>query len=395
MKLFSLSLACVCVVIVVGTGMGHASKKKLTAPSMPAAYHNNQGAMYLTQGELQKAEFELKTAIELSPNYAEAYSNLGLVYKKENRLDDALAVFSKAVQINPGYASVYNHMGATYLAQQKYNDAIKAIRKAIDKDRGFADAYYNMGLAYLGLYAQSGYKDFGKRDQAEMLLKRATEINPKLIDVHITLAQLYLDKGDTEKALIRQKLALELEPSSFEAWNKMGKIYDQVGDKEKAKAAYAQAKTLKEAPQKMAAAQAETAATTEFQTGVQIMTQGEKALDAKNTASAKQYFMEAASHFQAAISANPKLWDARYNLGLSLFQSGDSDGGIKIWKELLKQNPSYLRAMYNIGMVSWRNGKVNEAKPYLCKFIKLGATSYANEIQALQSELAKNNVVCP
>ncbi len=373
----------------------NASKKQPTAPSLPAAYHNNQGALYLTQGDLQRAEFELKTAVELSPDYAEAYSNLGLVYKRGNRLDEALASFTKAAQCNPNYASAYNHIGSVYLAQQKYDDAIKATRKAIDKDRAFADAFYNLGLAYLGLYAQSGYKDIGKRDQAEMLLKRATEINPKLPDVHATLAQLYLDKGDIEKAVIRQRLAVELDPGNVETWKKMGEIYDRAGDKEKSKASFARAKELKEAPQKMATAQATTAAAAEFQAATQLMEQGEKALQDKNTVSAKKFFVDAAARYQAAIKTDPKFWDAYYNRGLALFQGGDTPGALKVWGGLLRKRPDYTRALYNMGMVNWRNGNINEARPHLCKFLQTAKGEFSAEAKALQAEMAKNSVVCP
>lgn len=389
----SVVILLLCCVIALPTA--HASKKQPTAPSLPAAYHNNQGAVYLSKGALQQAEFEFKTAIELSPDYAEAYSNLGLVYKHENRLDEALANFTKATQCNPNYASAYNHIGAVYLAQQKYDDAIKATRKAIDKDRAFADAFYNLGLAYLGLYAQSGYKDTGKRNEAEALFKRATEINPRLPDVHATLAQLYLDKGDTEKAIIRQRLAVELDPGNLESWKKMGAIYERAGDKEKSKASFDRAKDLKEAPQKLAAEQSATAAAGEFQTGTQLMEQGEKALKDKNTSNAQKYFSEASAHYQAAIKADPKLWDAYYNWGLALFQSGDTPSAIKVWKDLLKQNPDYTRAIYNLGMVNWKNGNVAEGKPYLCKFLKIAKSDYAKEAQALQAEMAKNNMVCP
>ncbi len=372
-----------------------ASKKKPTAPSLPAAYHNNQGAVLLVRGELQKAEFELKTAIELSPDYAEAYSNLGLVYKQEKRYDEALANFTKATQLKPDYASAYNHIGTVYIAQQKYDDAIKAIRTAIAKNRTFADAYYDLGLAYLGLYSDSGYKDTGKRDQAEILFKRATEINPRLVDVHAALAQLYLDKGDIEKATIRQSLVLELNPASVESWKKMGEIYERTGDKEKAQLSFAHAKEIQEAPQKAAQADATTVATTEFTAGTQLMEQGDKALQNRNTANAKKYFTDAIPHFQAALQANPKLFDAQYNLGLALFQTGDSDGALKTWKSLLSQSPDYMRATYNVGMVNWRNGKIKEAIPYLCKFLQKGSKDFSNEVKSLTAEMAKNNMVCP
>lgn len=368
--------------------------KKPTAPTLPAAFHNNQGVLYLTHDELQKAEFELKTAIELSPNYAEAYNNLGLVYKRMNRLDDALANFQKATQLNSRYASAYNDMGAVYIAQKKYGNAIKIIHTALKKEPSFADAYYNLGVAYLGLYNESNHQDVGKRDQAEILLKKATEINPKLLDVHTTLADLYLDKGDYEKAIIRQRVAVEQNPNDAELWHKLGVIYQRAGDKSKAKASFDEAKHIKDAPQAQAAAQQQSAAEAVFATGVAYMEQGDKALAAKNTANAKKYFSEAIVQLQAAVAAKPDLWDARYNLGLAQFQTGNTDAALKTWDDLLKKKPDYLRAVYNVGMVNWRNGKVDTAKPYLCKFIASSNIEFSTEIEALKAEMAKNHVDC-
>lgn len=374
----------------------HAKKKTATAPTLPAAFHNNQGASYLTKGMLPEAEFEFKTAIELSPTYSDAYNNLGLVYKQLNRYDEALANFNKAIQYDPNYASAYNHLGATYLAQQKYNEALKALRQALDKDPAFADAYYNMGLVYLGLYRQSGGKDTSKLDQTEMLMKKATEINPKLIDCHRTLAELYAERGQYEKAAIRYRVALELNPTIISNWQALGQAYDNLGDAVKAKACRDEAKLIGEASKQAKIKVSDTTAAEEqYRLGTQLMEQAEKYLQDKNDKDAKRLFKEAADHLEAATTQNPKKIEARYNWGLALFQSGDTDAALQVWKKLLSLRPDYPRALYNVGMINWRKGNTTDGKVSLCRFIKVGQKEFATEVRSVQAELQKNNTSCP
>ncbi len=53
-----------------------------TAKTSPSSHqnHNNLGDLYARRGEYEKAVEEFKKAIELKPDYGDAYHNLANVY---------------------------------------------------------------------------------------------------------------------------------------------------------------------------------------------------------------------------------------------------------------------------------------------------------------------------
>ena len=59
-----------------------------------ARAHNYRGYIYHTQGDLDRAIEDFNSAIELHPNYADAYYNRGIVYGRKNILDCAIKDFS-------------------------------------------------------------------------------------------------------------------------------------------------------------------------------------------------------------------------------------------------------------------------------------------------------------
>ena len=61
--------------------------------------------------EYDKAiSFYLK-AIELKPDYAEAYYNLGLAYKNQGNLTKAIESYKKAIEVDPDHADAYINLG--------------------------------------------------------------------------------------------------------------------------------------------------------------------------------------------------------------------------------------------------------------------------------------------
>ena len=96
-------------------------------------------------------------AAELNPDYVFAFYTLGIIYAdRDEQYEKAIKCFEKVIKLNPDYAKAYNNMGLAYAEwDEQYDEAIKCFEKAIELEPDFADAYHNLGNAYL----IQGYKD--------------------------------------------------------------------------------------------------------------------------------------------------------------------------------------------------------------------------------------------
>jgi len=72
------------------------------------------------------------TAIDLSPNYSEAYFNLGAVHYKLGAFKKAEEAFLKAIEIQPEYGRAHYSLGFLYFDQKKYDLAKLHAEKAAE-----------------------------------------------------------------------------------------------------------------------------------------------------------------------------------------------------------------------------------------------------------------------
>lgn len=110
-------------------------------------------------------------------------NKLGIVFLKRNLFDEAIWEFRKAIEIDPEFIEAYNNLGYTLLKQQLYEEAIDAFAKGIKKDGDYADLHHNLGCAYLSI---------NKYGEAIRELNRAIEINEDYIAAILNLCLVYL-----------------------------------------------------------------------------------------------------------------------------------------------------------------------------------------------------------
>ena len=107
-------------------------------------------------------------AIELNPNYADAYLHRGVAKRKTIEFikkhprgyKGIIQDYNKAIELNPNYAMAYSYRGDAKSNLQDYRGAIQDLNKAIELDPNLADAYFNRGIAKISL----GQKDNGCLD---------------------------------------------------------------------------------------------------------------------------------------------------------------------------------------------------------------------------------------
>ena len=105
--------------------------------------HNNMGDVYARNGELEKASEEFKKAIEINPNYGDAYHNLANTYTSLGQTDLAIENYQKALSINPNIWQSHQNLASIYYSIGNYQKAYDEISKAIEINPGSQDLQKN------------------------------------------------------------------------------------------------------------------------------------------------------------------------------------------------------------------------------------------------------------
>ena len=90
-----------------------------------AEVHYNIGHRHWLVGKNEEAVTELKKAIELDPNYVDAYIDLAVAHCQLGKHRDAISYCNKALQLKPDTAYVYEILaGASYYIGQEQDAEI-------------------------------------------------------------------------------------------------------------------------------------------------------------------------------------------------------------------------------------------------------------------------------
>ena len=140
-----------------------------------------------------RAVKHLQKAIEIDPEYMEAYNNLGARYLHLNRVEQALECFEKALKLDPGAPEPAANAAMSLLRLKRLEEAEKAAARAleIDQQSPLASLVRGTALAALGR----------EPDEAVRLLDRAADRYPV---ARLTAARVLAQSGDKQNA--RQKI---------------------------------------------------------------------------------------------------------------------------------------------------------------------------------------------
>lgn len=148
-------------------------------PDFAEAY-NNRGNAYQRKGDFDSAINDYNSALKLQPDYAEAYNNRGNTYLEKGDFDQTIQDYTEAIQLKPDYAGAYDNRGVAHWRKGNFNQAITDHTQAIQLAPNHANAYRNRGEAWLYLR---------KWEKAKIDLTTARELDMDII------AQFYRSFG--------------------------------------------------------------------------------------------------------------------------------------------------------------------------------------------------------
>jgi tetratricopeptide (TPR) repeat protein len=155
------------------------------------------------EGNLDGAIAGYTRAIELNPNYTEAYNNRGNLKGAREDHDGAIADYDRAIQLDPTHTISYNNRGVQRQEKHDWDGAIADFNHAIELDPKYAKAYYNRGNVK---------GDKGDHDGAITDYDRAIELDPKYAYSYNNRGNAKKAKGDFDGAIADFTHAIELAP---------------------------------------------------------------------------------------------------------------------------------------------------------------------------------------
>ncbi len=255
--------------------------------------YGNLGAIYLIQGDTEKATELLEKALKLSPKYTEAHNNMGLIKQREGNLESAVEAYTKAISINPGYAEAHINLGNVFQEQDLLPSAISSYKKAISLKPYHPDAYNNLGHAL---------KEQGEITAAIASYQKALELKPNYAEAHHNMGLAHIAQGDVTAAISSYQEALKFRNNYPEAHINMGNAFQEKGDTKAAIASYQKALELKDNYQ-------------------------EAHINLGNAFQEQGHITAALASHQKALSLKPNNPDALWNIAMTMLLDYDYKNG--------------------------------------------------------------------
>lgn len=190
----------------------------------PVDYYGRGTDLYY-KGQYDLALKAFEKAIELKPDFAEAWNNKGILLGKLDRDGEALSAFEKAIDLKPDYAEAWLNRGVSLDSLGRLDEALKSYDRAIEIKPDAAETWSNKGVTLYNLKRQA---------EAVKSYERAIELKPDLAEAWnnkgISLGKL----GQYEEALKAINRAIEIKPDYAGGLFNKACVYSMQGDKKNA-----------------------------------------------------------------------------------------------------------------------------------------------------------------
>lgn len=142
----------------------------------------DEANIYYKAGDNAKFKERLEEAIRLNPTEPTLYYNVGVMNMDQKNIDEAIKNFEKAIELKPDYADAYNNIGAAII--EKAAPIIEEMNKS---------------LADFKKYDKLQVQQFDIYKKSLPYYEKAYELNPSSINIVQTLMGLYENLEMTDK----------------------------------------------------------------------------------------------------------------------------------------------------------------------------------------------------
>ena len=223
--------------------------------------------------------------LEFGIDLDKIYYELGHLYLNKSDKIHAVTAFKLAQEMNPENPYYNNSLAYAYIKAELYDDAIEYYQHAIKLN---PDAEWTSIVCHaLGAIYAEIKNNF---EAAEATFNAGMVLDPKNVDIQLSLGDLYMSQGDLDKAIKTYCDAISVEPENYLTYAKTGLALWE-----------------------------------------------------------KDYLEEAVVAFHKSIELNPDFEIAQNNLGVVYLDGlGDPKESVEYFKNAININPNYTLAYFNL-----------------------------------------------
>jgi TPR repeat protein len=268
------------------------------------AYYYGEG---VPKDEAEAVKWCMKAAEQSN---IDALNFMGLELRKKHKLTESAIYFNKALSINPIYWQAIFNLGLVMEEQGNLDQAIDFYERALQYDNSLqtlnslANARNNRGL---------GFRAKEQLQAAEADFRRVIYCLPSYWQAHFNLGLILEQSKKYKDAIAEYHETLHLNPGYEQAKNLLSNLANTLNNQ-----------------------------------GLVLRTNGD--------------LLAAEGLFRVALQADEKFWQAHFNLGLVLEQSGNQKDAIAEYNETLRLNPGYLPAQQRLDEQAMPKNVVEAAK---------------------------------
>ncbi|MCA2814274.1 MAG: tetratricopeptide repeat protein [Microcystis sp. M090S1] len=182
-------------------------------PVQTSELWHKKGLIHQMGKEYEQAIASYDKALEIKPDYHQAWYNRGVALGNLGRLEEAIASYDKALEIKPDYHEAWYNRGFALDDLGRFAEAIASYDKALEIKPDDHEAWYGRGFA-LG--------NLGRFAEAIASYDKALEIKPDDHEAWYNRGFALDDLGRFAEAIASYDKALEIKPDDHDAWNYRG-----------------------------------------------------------------------------------------------------------------------------------------------------------------------------
>lgn len=178
--------------------------------------YGNMADAYAGMQMFGEAINHYQKALDIDPEYLDAYLGLASVSMKLGQHEKAESIYKIVLELDDQNELVYLYLGNLYAMQGKYDEAIDSFKKTLERNPFSINAFNGLGLSY-------AWK--GETDKALNIYRQTLRQYPESTVIRNSLGTLYMQLGEPEKAIAEFSTSLEAEPENVEVRNNLGILY--------------------------------------------------------------------------------------------------------------------------------------------------------------------------